>query len=51
MREDDVKEVEKLHAELAESQTIIQSLVDEIAELKLDKQRLINQAGTCCDED
>ena len=39
MREDDVKEVEKLHAELAVAETIIQSLTDEIAELKMDKQR------------
>ena len=51
MREDDVKEVEKLHAELAAADTIIQSLTDEIVELKTNIQRLINQAGTCCDED
>ena len=51
MKESDIKELEQLHAELAASETIIQSLADEIAELKIDKQRLINQAGLCCDED
>jgi len=51
MKESDVKELEQLHAELAESQTIIQSLVDDIAELKIENQRIKNQAGSCCDED
>jgi len=51
MKESDVKEVEQLHAELAASETIIQSLVDDIAELKIENQRIKNQAGNGCDED
>ena len=51
MRENDLQEIEKLYAELAEAETIIQSLVEDLAEEKADKQRLINQAGRCCDED
>jgi len=51
MKESDVKEVEQLHAELAASETIIQSLVDDIAELKIENQRIKNQAKNGCDED
>ena len=51
MKESDIKELEQLHAELAESQTIIQSLTDDVIELKAENQRIKNQAGNCCDED
>jgi len=51
MKESDLKELEQLHAELAESQTIMQSLVDDIAELKTENQRIKNQAKNGCDED
>jgi len=51
MKESDLKELEQVHAELAESQTIIQSLFDDIAELKSENQRIKNQAKNGCDED
>jgi len=52
MRENDLKELEQLHAELAEYVSEIQSLNDEIIELKIELQRVINQAGhISCDED
>jgi len=51
MKESDIKELEQLHAELAISETVIQSLVDDIAELKSENQRIKNQAKNGCDED
>ncbi len=44
------QEVEQARADLAEAKTTIQSQADEIDELKENLQRVINQAGTCCDE-
>ena len=52
MRENDVKELEQLHAELAVAETINQSLTDEIIELKEEVRRVKAQArNVCCDED
>ncbi len=52
MRESDVKEVEQLYAEIAEFESIIQTLTDDIIELKIENQKIKNQAGNVsCDED
>ena len=52
MKEADLKELEQLHAEIAEYLTEIQSLNDEIAHLKVELQRAINQGNhVFCDED
>lgn len=45
------KEIEQARTDLTQAKAIIQSQADRIAELEDDRQRLINQAGTCCDED
>jgi len=52
MKESDVKELEQLHAELAEYLTEIHSLNDEIAHIKCELQMAINQGNSVfCDED
>jgi len=52
MKESDVKELEQLHAERAVDETIIQSLTDEVIELKEELRRVKAQArNVCCDED
>ena len=52
MNENDLKEIEQLNATIAEYLSELQSLTDEVLELREENQRLKNQGrSVCCDED
>ena len=52
MNENDLKEIEQLNATIAEYLSEIQSLTDEVLELRKENRRIKLQArNVCCDED
>ena len=51
MQEQDLKELEQLHTELAEAETIIQSMADDLAAACELIKQLRGKLGKGCDED
>ena len=51
MNENDLQEIESLYAELAEAESIIQSMADDLAAKEGLIQQLKGELGKGCDED
>ncbi len=51
MRDSDLKELEQLHAELAEAESIMQSMADDLAAKNGLIKQLKGELGKGCDED